>query len=66
MHHTMRINVTKKPKPDGIAMFRSVSVREKILCRLLGGKARMTVIVPGDTVSEVAITEIKEGADENE
>ena len=58
MHHTMQISVTKKPRPGGVAMFRSISVREKILRRLLGDKAKLTVIVPGDTVDEVAIKEV--------
>ena len=61
MHHTMQISVTRKPRPGGIAMVRSVSVREKLLRRLFGGKARLTVIVPGDTVDEVAIKEVADG-----
>lgn len=61
MHHTMQISVTKKPRPGGIAMVRRVSVREKLLRRLFGGKARLTVIVPGDTVDEVAIKEVADG-----
>ncbi len=66
MHHTMQISVSKKPKSGGVAMFRSISVREKLLRRLFGKKAKLTVIVPGDTVEEVSITEVKEGDEESE
>ena len=66
MHHTMQISVTKKPRPGGIAMVRRVSVREKLLRRLFGGKARLTVIVPGDTVDEVAIKEVADGNAQSE
>lgn len=66
MHHTMQISVTRKPRPGGIAMVRSVSVREKLLRRLFGGKARLTVIVPGDTVDKVAIKEVADGNAQSE
>jgi hypothetical protein len=36
-------------------------VRERLLRFLLGDKHKLTIIVPGDTVSELAIKEIKEG-----
>lgn len=50
MKHTLQISVSKKPKNDGIAAVRKVSVREKFLRFLFGDKTRLTVIVPGDTV----------------
>ena len=33
-------------------------VREKLLCFLLGSPVRLTVLVPGSSVEEVAITEV--------
>ena len=58
----LRITVSKKPKSGGIAAVRNVSVREKLLRLLLGDKTKLTVIVPGDTVDELAIREIKGGS----
>lgn len=58
MKHVLEISVTKEPKNDGIAAVRKVSVRERLLRFLFGNKAKLTVIVPGDSVEEVAITEV--------
>lgn len=58
MRHTLKISVTKERQNDGIAAVRKVSVREKFLRFLFGDKAKLTVIVPGDSVEEVAITEV--------
>ena len=65
MRHTLKISVTKERQNDGIAAVRKVSVREKLPRFLFGEKAKLTVIVPGDSVEEVAITEVgKEAAHE--
>ena len=58
MKHTLKISVTKEPKNDGIAAVRQVSVRERLFRFLFGEKTKLTVIVPGDSVEEVAITEV--------
>lgn len=60
MKHTLQISVSKEPKVSGIAAVRQVSVREKLLRCLLGSKAKITVIVPGDSVEELAIKEVPE------
>ena len=46
---------------NSVAVVRNFRVRERLMHRLFGGMTRMTVIVPGDTVEEVSITEVKEG-----
>ncbi|MCI8694062.1 MAG: hypothetical protein NC485_09560 [Ruminococcus flavefaciens] len=61
MKHTLRISVSKKPVNGGIVACRSVSVRERFLRFLLGDKQRLTIIVPGDSVRELAISEVMEG-----
>ena len=63
MKHTLRISVSKKPKNGGIVACRKVSARERFLRFLFGDKARLTVIVPGDTVDEIAISEVSEGGE---
>ena len=62
MKHTLKISVSKKPVNGGIVACRQICVRERLLRFLLGDKQKLTVIVPGDTVEEVAIKEIEEGA----
>ncbi len=60
MDHTLKISVSKKPVSSGIVSCRSISVRERFLRFLLGDKQHFTVIVPGDSVRELAISEVKE------
>lgn len=62
MKHTLTISVSKKPRADSIVNFRSVSVREKFLRLLFGMPCRMTILVPGDSVEELSIQEVREGA----
>lgn len=61
MNHRLQISVSKEPKTDGVAAIRKVDVRERFLRLLFGNKARLTVIVPGDSVEELAIREAPEG-----
>lgn len=61
MDHTLKISVAKKPADGGIVSCRSISVRERFLRFLFGAGCRLTVIVPGDSVRELAISEVKEG-----
>ena len=62
MKHALNIRVSKKPVNGGIVACRKVSIREKLFRFLLGDKTRLTVIVPGDTVEEVAISEVSSEA----
>ena len=61
MKHTLKISVSKKTVNGGIVACRNVSVRERFLRFLLGDKQRLTIIVPGDSVRELAISEVMEG-----
>ena len=57
MHHALNIKVSKERKNSGIMACRQLTVREKFLRWLLGDPVKLTVIVPGDSVDEVAIFE---------
>lgn len=61
MKHTLNISVSKKPVTGCVVSYRNVSIRERFLRFLLGSKQKLTIIVPGDTVQELAICEINEG-----
>ncbi len=58
VNHALQIKVTKHPRDGGVVAFRNVAIRERLLRFLLGKEAKLTVIVPGDSVSELAIQEI--------
>ena len=61
MKHNLNISVSKKPSEDGIVQCRNVSLREKLLTRLLGRRERVMILVPGNSVESVCITEVPEG-----
>jgi len=61
MKHNLSISVSKKPLEGGIVQCRSVSLREKLLSRLFGRKEKVMILVPGNSVESVCITEVPEG-----
>lgn len=66
MKHTLRIKVSKQRINGGVVTWHSVKIREKILRFLLGSPIKLTVIVPGDSVDQLSIEEVKESDDEIE
>ena len=54
---TLSIKVSKQKINGGTLTCRCVTVREKLLRFLLGTPIKLTVLVPGDTISEVTINE---------
>jgi len=64
MKHNLKISVSKKPTEGGVVRCRRVSMRERLLRHFLGEKRRVMVIVPGDSVECVSITELPCGGDE--
>ena len=61
MKHNLRISVSKEPQGGGIVHCRNISIREKLLTRLLGCKQKVMILIPGSSVSTVSITEVQEG-----
>ncbi len=61
MKHNLKISVSKKPVLGGIVSCRHISVRERFLRFLFGEKQRLAIIVPGDSVRELAVSEVMEG-----
>lgn len=66
MKHNLKISVSKEPQTGGIVTCRNVTVRERILRFLLGDKQRVTILIPGDSVEELAICETRKGGNELE
>ncbi len=61
MKHNLKISVVKEPRSGGIVQCRNVTMREKLLTFLFGRKERLMILVPGNSVDTVSITEIPEG-----
>ena len=61
MKHNLKISVSKEPKTGCIVQCRSVTLREKLLTRLLGASQRVMVLIPGNTVESLSIIELPEG-----
>ena len=57
MNHTLNIKVSKERLSGGIMACRRLTVRERLRRVLLRSPGELTVIVPGDSVDEVAIFE---------
>ena len=61
MKHNLTISVSKDPRRGGIVQCRNITIREKLLTFLFGPLNKVTVLVPGNTVSTVTISEAAEG-----
>lgn len=61
MKHNLKISVSKKPQTGGVVSCRSITLRDRLLTFLFGQKQRVMILVPGDSVEMVSITEIAEG-----
>lgn len=61
MKHSLHISVSEKPQKKGMVSYKSITLRERFLCFLFGNKQKITILVPGDEIEELAITEVKEG-----
>ena len=61
MKHNLTISVSKTPKNGGVVACRTVTLRERLLTMLLGPMQKVTVLVSGNTVESIAITELPMG-----
>jgi len=61
MKHNLTISVSKDPRKGGIVQCKKISIREKLLTKLLGRKQKIMILIPGNSVSTVSITEVQEG-----
>ena len=65
MKYKLNISVSKENQDNGIVATKNRSIREKFLTKLLGEKKKVMVIVPGESVVSITITEISEGGKSN-
>lgn len=53
--HRLKVTLTDQPQSDAAVSARRISVRERILRKLLGNSRQPTVLVPGEQVRSVEI-----------
>ena len=61
MKQKLKVSISKSPQIAGVVTCRSRSVRERFLSLLFGDKRRITILIPGDCVREVAICDAEGG-----
>ena len=61
MSKGIKISVSKAPESDGLVACRRITLREKLLLHLLGPPRKLMVLVPGDCVDSISITEMSGG-----
>ena len=61
MKRRLKISVSDKPNINSGMAFRRLSIRKRLLDKLLGPKQQVTIIVPGQTVDSIAISDVNEG-----
>jgi hypothetical protein len=57
MHH-VEIGI-KKPNPNQVLAARKVTLRDRLLNTIFGDGHRMVVLVPGESVGTISITEME-------
>lgn len=57
----LKISVSKVPQMGGVVACRNVNVRERFLRFFFGRKQKVTILIPGDSISEVTICESEGG-----
>lgn len=60
MKHNLKISIAKEPETVGIVRCKTVSMRERLLRRVLGDTRRVTIIVPGGSVKALSVQEVPE------
>lgn len=63
MKHNLKISVSKEPPTNNIVTVRRKSIRERLLTKLFGNSKKVTILVPGDSVDKVTISEVKDKND---
>ncbi len=61
----LKINVSKNPMNDAIVNYKSVGIKKKLFSKLFGEKAKVAIIVPGNYVKSIEISNAKSEEFEN-
>ena len=61
MKHNLQISVSDKSQSFGCVSRKNITLRERFMRLLFGKKQKITILVPGDAIEELAIKKVKEG-----
>ena len=61
MKHNLKISVSKSPRASDVVTCKNISMREHLLRFLFGTKRNVTILMPGDSVAEVTISDLRGG-----
>ena len=64
MAEKLKITVSRQDMEADIATVKTVTLRERLLRRLFGYKRKVTVLIPGERISQLSIEQT--GGDESE
>lgn len=63
--HSLNLHISPEIARDpGVVGAKTITMRERILRRLLGPRHKVTIIVPGESVDRIDITERKKADDD--
>lgn len=58
IQHRLKLHIAKDiPEAPGVVATKTVPIRERLLRFLLGKRRQVTLVVPGDSVRQIDITE---------
>lgn len=65
IHHRLKLHIARDiPEDPGVVATKTVPIRERLLRFLLGKPRQVTLVVPGDSVRQIDITEHLENDDD--
>lgn len=59
MKHDLNVIVSKAPKKDALISCKTITMRERVLRFLFGQKQQVVVLVPGRSIEDIFIYEMK-------
>ena len=63
MKHKLKIIVSKKPTGSGVLSYKRATIGKKLFKKLFGEREKIVILVPGDTVEDIVISEVEKGGD---
>ena len=60
MKKRLKIDVSREPKGKGLVNCRTLAVRERLMSLVFGRRQKLAILIPGDSVNEITISEKKE------
>lgn len=66
MRRNLKVQVTKGGITSGDVVIKTIDANDENVKKLFGELRRMPIIIPGETIDKVIITEEKEGKEDGE